>query len=85
MTNALVSLRNTISRQSYEYTPEDAKRLLAHPFFGKVLKEVRTPKPEVLSVTVVEDTAIVEDAPKSKETTFADNGDNHSDKKEANK
>lgn len=46
---ALVTLRNTVSKQSAEYTKEDADRILAHPVFGKVNKVVRTAKPEVLA------------------------------------
>jgi len=49
MSTRLVALRNTISKQVFEYPEAKAQKLLAHPVFGKTLEEVRTNKPEVLS------------------------------------
>ena len=46
---AFVNLRNTVSRQTAEYTKEEADRILAHPVWGKVNEVVRTAKPEVLA------------------------------------
>lgn len=44
-----MTLRNTVSGQAYEYPAEKAAKILAHPVWGSVHVEVRTPKPEVLS------------------------------------
>lgn len=44
-----VTLRNTISGVSQEYTREDAERFLNHSTFGKSLIVVDSTKPEVLA------------------------------------
>jgi tRNA G37 N-methylase TrmD len=48
MSEPFVILRNTESRQSHSFTPEDADKWLNHPVFGQHLEVVRTDKPEVL-------------------------------------
>lgn len=49
MSTQLIAVRNTISKQVHEYPEAKARKILAHPVFGKVNEEVRTDKPEVLS------------------------------------
>lgn len=48
MSTQLIALRNTISKQVYEYPEAQARKILAHPVWGKVNEEVRVAKPEVL-------------------------------------
>lgn len=48
MSEPFVILRNTESRQSFAYTPEEAEQWLNHPVFGQHLEVVRTDKPEIL-------------------------------------
>jgi hypothetical protein len=49
MSEPFVILRNTESRLSFAYTPEEADQWLNHPVFGQHLEVVRTDKPEVLA------------------------------------
>jgi len=49
MTTTFTTLRNTISKQTKQYTEKEAERILNHPVFGKVNEVVRVNKPEVLS------------------------------------
>lgn len=49
MSTQLVALRNTVSKQVHEYPEPKARKILAHPIWGKANEEVRVAKPEVLS------------------------------------
>lgn len=48
MTNPIVVLRHTISKQTQEYTAAEAQHILSHPVWGAVLEVVDVAKPEVL-------------------------------------
>lgn len=51
MSKTRIVLRDEISGQTHEYSAAEAKRILAHPIWGKRNKEVRVNKPEVLKTS----------------------------------
>lgn len=53
MTTKTIILLNTVSRVPATFEENYAKRLLADPHYGKILKVVETEKPEVLGQATI--------------------------------